>query len=253
MGEAGVSTDRYPLFLACGTGRLDMVALLVAHGASLTTVPDSGLNIVQDAARHGHLNIARYLVEQGADPHYVTKSGRTALHLAAYSGDQRLVEYLVDLGVSVRAKDKSLFPLLWGGGDPPWVVQLLTSPGPMCNLVGVNYLAACGLNVHEKDKDGETPLHLAAYSGNLELVQWLIQRGLDLLARDKLGRTALYLAAATGNKALVTYLAVTGLSIHTKDKWGNDAAVYSRDKAVATFLKTHIQEAPAPKKRVRSR
>eukprot|EP00899_Mesostigma_viride_P016517 jgi/Mesvir1/24867/Mv22100-RA.1 len=252
-GEAGVSTNRYPLFLACATGRLDMVALLVAHGASLATVPDrrepsfvlqllnwslgpelavrlpfekAGLHVIHQAARHGHLDVARYLVEKGADVHAVTKSGRTALHLAAYSGDHRLVEYLVDLGVNVRAKDKH--------GET--ALHMAAAAGKLDTLA---YLAGRGLRSREKDKHGVTALHLAAYSGNLELVQWLLQRGLDLHARDKLGRTALHLAAVAGNKEMLVHLEQAGLSLDDADKAGRTPfhlAAYSGSLELLEYL-----------------
>ena len=62
-----------------------------------------------------------------------------------------------------------------------------------------------GANVRGRDKDGFTPLHLAAYEGNAKAVNVLLQAGADIEAKDKQGLTPLH-ASAIGGKASNTFL-----------------------------------------------
>jgi ankyrin repeat protein len=52
-------------------------------------------------------------------------------------------------------------------------------------------LVAAGLNVNEKNNNGESPLHRAAMTGIPELIEFLIQRGASVNARDNWGGTPL--------------------------------------------------------------
>ena len=48
-----------------------------------------------------------------------------------------------------------------------------------------------GANINEKNKDGQTLLHLAAENGRFEIVQLLIEKGANLTEKTNKGQTAL--------------------------------------------------------------
>ncbi len=64
-----------------------------------------------------------------------------------------------------------------------------------CCKVLVEYQA----NIHEKTKNGLTPLHKAAASGSLESVYYLLKAGASANERDDEGNTALHKAATCTN------------------------------------------------------
>jgi len=79
-------------------------------------------------------------------------------------------------------------------------------------------LAADATLVNVKDKDGRTPLHVAAQAGHKPVVELLVARGADLNARDEDSRTPLHLAAAEGHKDVVEFLLDKGADVDVKDK-----------------------------------
>ena len=85
-----------------------------------------------------------------------------------------------------------------------------------------------------------TPLHIAARSGDRELVQALIADGVDVNLKNRWGQTALYLAAyMSGDMEIVQILVDMGADLNVKDKWGYTllhTAVEYGDKEFVTFL-----------------
>ena len=57
-GESGVH-------IAAGLGRLEMLKVLLSHGANLGAVDSAGDSGVSWAARQGHSGVLQFLVEQG--------------------------------------------------------------------------------------------------------------------------------------------------------------------------------------------
>ncbi|WP_349967860.1 ankyrin repeat domain-containing protein [Wolbachia endosymbiont of Armadillidium arcangelii] len=75
------------------------------------------------------------------------------------------------------------------------------------NLGSVLYLVEeKGVDINARDVGGETLLHYAAKSGNLDLAEYFVEKGLAFNAKDKSGKTLLYYAAESGNLDLVKVL-----------------------------------------------
>ncbi|KAG0253179.1 hypothetical protein BG011_006505 [Mortierella polycephala] len=70
----------------------------------------------------------------------------------------------------------------------------------------VCFLLKRGANVHQRDKDGWTALHNASSGGFIDIAQVLLEKGeADINARSKMGHTPLINAASKSNVALVLY------------------------------------------------
>jgi ankyrin repeat protein len=87
------------------------------------------------------------------------------------------------------------------------------------NLNLVSDLITLGANLEWQDEDGWTPLHWAAYYGNVEIARMLIGAKVDLNLQDRWGWTPLHRAAFYGYVEIARMLIDAGAS---KDILNND-------------------------------
>ena len=134
-----------PLDLAARNGDLEMVKLLVNHGARIEK-PISGdiehsrvdrNNPIHKASLNGHLEVVKYLIEKGAKINDPTHEEMyvSPLHEAVKGGNFDVVKYLVDNGADINAtnfaKDKPINMIIDLGSKPdyPKIADLLMRKG----------------------------------------------------------------------------------------------------------------------------
>jgi len=165
-----------PLANAAAVGRLDIVQLLLDHGAD-PNVPEEQIaprgKALYAAVFNGHHEIAKLLLERGAFPNPPVESSGDALWVAReHRPDARMEQLLLSYGATPTPED----------ADEAWPA------------VAHNWLRI-------------TPLHEAARSGDLEKAKALLDAGADLTARDEhLGSTPLAWAARFGQREMVSLL-----------------------------------------------
>lgn len=118
----------------------------------------------------------------------------TALQLAVEHDRHFIVEYLF----ARHEKFGSAF-----GSHNLHLLHIAAKKG-FSNMVSL--LCQHGWNTEERDKDGRTPLHMAALYNQVEVVRELIGRKADIEAEDDLGYTPLLRAVSKDNLEAVEVL-----------------------------------------------
>ena len=169
-----------PLSNAAAVGRMDIVQVLLDHGAD-PNLPEEQIapkgKALYSAVYHGHYEIAKLLLERGAFPNPPVESSGDALWVTrAWRPDARMEQLLLSYGAT-PAQDRL---------DDDWPTR------------SHNWLRI-------------SPLHRAARKGDVGEAKKLLESGADLTARDEhLRSTPLAWAAKFGQTEMVTFLLARG-------------------------------------------
>ncbi len=209
-----------PLIKAARFGVVEVVAALADRGANLEATDGMGRTPLCYAAQSGSLDTVLMLLDLGANVRHVDQTGNTPLAWAAGFGTLAMCEAMIEAGAEVDSGSGTLIgftPLIWAasvGEDVDKVKLLLERDADVeardtmeqATVVmhairtnkrkHVEVLLQAGAKLDVTDARGNTPLHIAARSGEVdhELVELLLERGLDPAATNRKGETPLDLA-----------------------------------------------------------
>jgi hypothetical protein len=97
-----------------------------------------------------------------------------------------------------------------------------------------------GSDVHEQAKDGNTPLHHAAFEGHVEIVRVLVELGTDVQEQANDGYTPLHCAAGRGQVETVRVLVEMGTDVRARGERGATplhwAAFYGHEQTVRVLV-----------------
>lgn len=96
-----------------------------------------------------------------------------------------------------------------------------------------------GLKVKPYEKEHNTPLHLAALNGYLEIVKYLIKKEADIDAKNRKNQTPLHLAVHNAHKHIIEYLVESGADINAPEDEGDTPlawAAYKGQTEVVSLL-----------------
>jgi ankyrin repeat protein len=205
---------------ACHTGDIDRVRELLRQNPSLanTLSENEGYYLgagapVSNAAAVGRMDIVQLLLDHGADPNLpeeqIAPKGK-ALYSAVYNGHYEIAKLLLERGAFPN-------PSVESSGDALWVSQKFR-PNKRIEELLLSY-GAVPTDEH-RDEDwptGEhnwlriTPLHYAAGKGDVGEAKKLLAAGADVTARDEhLRSTPLAWAARAGQFKMVKFLLKQG-------------------------------------------
>jgi ankyrin repeat protein len=92
LNQRGAPLGLTPLHEAARGGHVDILQLLLNHGASVNAVTNHGYTPFHHAARVGHVDILQLLLNHGASVNAVDKYGETPLHHAARESHVKCVK-----------------------------------------------------------------------------------------------------------------------------------------------------------------
>jgi ankyrin repeat protein len=196
-----------PLFRAAYEGRVEAIAVLL----SSPHLPDLNIKTSTEPpgwtalhAAYDNPEITRMLLEAGADPTTENKNGDPPFFLAAgcYSNNtvQEYLNAANKVDPNTRSSKDGMTALHIAAGLSGDAARFsLKSAIEVCRI-----LLAEGANINATADDGETPIHLAASAGQLEMVQYLVrQHNIDLEVDCKAYGTPLMTAAGSGGPDIV--------------------------------------------------
>ena len=94
--------------------------------------------------------------------------------------------------------------------------------------------------VEAKDKGGETPLHWAAVSGNLDLVRFLLDKGAIVDAKNARGLTPLFFTAAQGRPPAAGLLIERGADVNARNPLGMTPLITAVEQGAVELVQTLI-------------
>lgn len=94
----GQTSDRTPLFMAGEMGDVEVVKMLLSHGAKLNLTDQFGMTPLNVVCNRNNSEIARLFIEAGAGVNMADKNGNLPLHYASRSGDATVVRLLLANG-----------------------------------------------------------------------------------------------------------------------------------------------------------
>lgn len=244
-----------PLLTAIKQSDLATVKQLVNQGAEVNQTDENGAPLLMWAAYKSNVEMLRYLIEQGANPEQKgviwyqqpDASFGNLTGLAAFNGDLPMLKYLIE-EVGISPFDRGFHPVTqaatgWTAYEFAAMQQkreiltyLSTFENPLIVLTRnhdiatedngqipplVGYLLLNPNSIQTTDKAGRTALHLAASTGNLEVLKILLKKGATITAIDKQGQTALHVACENGQYETAKFLIEQGSGKNIQDKLGN--------------------------------
>ncbi len=192
--DAGVSPNAGIASAAQGR-HVEVVQMLLDKGANANVISESGNTPLHMAALQGGPLVVALLLRAGAAPNTVNKEGKSPLHMAIHPDQDRggyaeIVQLLLQAGADADTKS----------GDGNAALHTACSIGATKT---VQQLLAAGADPNLTNNDKQTPLHVVA---NVECTKLMFEKGAKLDLSDRDGITPIRMAAIRGMKHVYDWL-----------------------------------------------
>ena len=209
-----------------GIGDISLENTITSDPSQINLLDSMGRAPLHWASVLGHADQATTLLKNGADIHLRSNHDQTALDLATKYDQVTLISLLVKHGAAVDARGAhgctplfcsrsadAVKILLAAGANPNQTARIGETAlhhlafGPTAAWKGSNnnknesqkeilgamaVLVKAGVDYNLPSRDGDTPIIMASYAGNLHAIRYLWPIGADVTAIDKFGRTMLH-------------------------------------------------------------
>jgi len=225
--------------------QLDMMQALIDHNANINAWADPSAHegyggfCICEAAKIGQVDMLKLLIAAGAKVDITQQGSPTALFLACQEGKaeaaQALLSASADLSLRSTALGKSPLDLLLRTENMLFLVEQhckdavlrryaalpqarrtvhnerLRQAAWKNDLAEAKRMLEVGVNVNEADKDGFTPLFIAAQNGYSEILSLLVEKAqANVNQTNKSGTTPLFIAAERGHGQVARFLVEKG-------------------------------------------
>jgi ankyrin repeat protein len=232
--DAGARADiqakdgRYPLHAAADSSRT--CTYLLDKGVGVDVVDKRGWTPLMHAVYWEQEDPIGLFLKRGANVDHQDGNGETVLHIAARDTYPRIIEVLLNVeGIKTDVRDNS--------GATPLHHAARSFMSQSDKIIGL--LIRNGADCEAKNKDGETPLHVAIACDKLANVKALVVNGAKVEEKDGRDRTCLTIAARHGESKMVEYLFKTDSQRHPTI-WSLDDKINALRSAPYSQYKTKL-------------
>jgi ankyrin repeat protein len=228
---------------SCQYGYLNIAKYLIRHGAKLDLVDTQGRTAIMFACERGHDEVVEYLMEEGADLDIKDNEGKTAAIISKENEFNEVENIIAEFKKKTydissdsdiqRQVDWKEIHLICRHGQLDKLKEIIEHPE--------NMDADTDVNIYEKTEDGWSPLHIAAYFNQTEIVDCLLDNEYDVDMKCH-GYTPLYFASRNGHQEMVELLIKRGSEIGELNSNGMTAlhvACYYNHYSVVKILLKH--------------
>ncbi|XP_071085279.1 uncharacterized protein [Haliotis cracherodii] len=181
------------LIIAANQNHIEVCKVLIKHQVDVyTTDPRMGANALHWAAAAGHLEVVN-LLSNHISIERESNGGVTPLFVAAENGHMKVFKLLLEKGAAMNTQIKSR-------------IVSLTNPRNEGRALVKQ------LNVSD---EGFTPLHVASYEGQYDIVNLLITEGADVNLKAELGPPVAF--AAKANESCIFRLFLNDVRVDFSD------------------------------------
>lgn len=174
------------LYQSSYEGHAECVDHLTEYGARVNDAKNSGASPLFVAARNGHHRIVQRLLQFGANPSQTQRDLRSPLHTALIYNQRKCAELLLQ-------HENFSDQLLKQSDIYGWnCLHFLSKKGSIQSAeFFFNYLQTNekSFDLNQKDKFGNTALHIAIFHDHIEFAEYLIDKGLNRNEENSSGWT----------------------------------------------------------------
>jgi ankyrin repeat protein len=212
-----VESMKKQMFAATISGDYDLLRDILEAGISVNLMePRRSDTPLMIACRAGHTELVRLCLHYGAKNDPHPDFGHTALHAAVLSAQLGTASILLDAAAASDA-DTLIVNLTDVQGQTPLHIAAETGLMSMMEM-----LMSHGADIHRKDGNGRTALHICAVSGHKKCLAVLLDHSGDTLIDqpDSLGNAPLHCAAENGQLACTRLLLESAANVDAVNRSG---------------------------------
>ncbi len=216
--------------------------VLINNGNSLSDTNRDGANALMLMAPHlttEDANIIAYFTRGGLDIHAVDGEGNNIFNYAARMGNEYMMNMLIDKGVIYNKNN-------FVGGN----AFMFAANGwrrSSNEISTFKYLDNLGIKANIQTADGNTPLHMLAFSQkDPQVYDFFVENGVDINVRNSDGNTALINATRANNEEFLDYVLPLTDDINHQNKDGYSALTYAVRRTNSELINSLLSNGANP-------
>lgn len=184
---------------------ITLFKFFIDKGVDINLKDDNGNSPFMNAASRNSIDIVTFLLPYVKDINATNKDGRSALAMAVGRNAIEVVSFLLEKGADIHTIDREGNSLVYD------LLNTYRTANTKVFETKLELLTEAGLDLSKPQGHGKTLYHLAIEKNNLNLLKRIHEFKVDINAKNKDGLTPLHLAAMKAqNQDMLKYLISIG-------------------------------------------